>query len=115
MIYYVLLGSFLDGEWSNIDGDDKEDNMFSGEDQDRLDSTDLQQIGDDVNNVLNGDLEEKDSLFNESLYNDQNAKVNYDIVKLENGPKSSAESHEVASFPRSCIWFLALSTEKAPW
>ena len=66
----------------NMDRESKEDNMFSREDQDRLSSTDLQQNGDNINNVFNGNLEEKNSLFSESLHSDQNAKVNYDIATL---------------------------------
>ena len=65
-----------------MDRKSKEDNMFSREDQDRHSSTDLQQNGDNINNAFNGNLEEKNSLFSESLHSDQNAKVNYDIAKL---------------------------------
>ena len=65
-----------------MDRESKEDNMFSREDQDRLSSTDLQQNGDNINNAVNGNLEEKNSSFNESLHSDRNAKVNYDLAKL---------------------------------
>ena len=54
--------------------------MSSGEDHDGLDSNDRQQSLDDINNAH--DLEERDSLLNEALYSDRNAKVNYVIVKV---------------------------------
>ncbi|CAB3999033.1 FK506-binding 5-like isoform X1 [Paramuricea clavata] len=67
-----LDGSFLDGEGSNMDGDGTEDNMFSGEDQDRLDSAE-QRSGYGLNG--NGDFTEIDpALFGEALDSNENNK-----------------------------------------
>ena len=56
--------------------------MTSGEDRDGFDSIDRQQGLDDINNASEDDLEERDSLLNEALYSDRNAKVNYDMAKV---------------------------------
>ena len=71
--FYINIGSFLDGEGSNMADDGTEDNMFSGEDQSGLDSNELRG-GDDLTGT--DDVMKNDpALLDEALDGNENDQV----------------------------------------